>query len=121
MKRAMLLGVALLLSSAGLGAAVGPDRFEGRPVFREGFDRGYYVWSDGNEWHVRWTTQGRLLNFTGQVMAEGGKLNDLDRVDLEKESRVVRTGSRPVVVRGPRGRLHTERRATTAVVTREQD
>lgn len=121
MTRAMLLGIALLFSSAGLGAAVGPDRFEGRPVFREGFDRGYYVWSDGNEWHVRWTTQGKLLNFTGQVMAEGGKLSDLDRVDLEKESRVVRTGSRPVVVRGARGRLHTERRPTTAVVTREQD
>lgn len=121
MKRALLLGVALLLSSAGLGAAVDHDRFEGRPVFREGVDRGYYVWSDGNEWHVRWTTQGTLLNFTGQVIAEGGKLSDLDRVDLEKESRVVRTGSRPVVVRGPRGRLHTERRATTAVVTHEQD
>ncbi len=76
MKRAMLLGVTLLLSSAGLGAAVNQDKFEGRPVFREGVDRGYYVWSDGNQWHVRWTTQGKLLNFTGQVMAEGGKLRD---------------------------------------------
>lgn len=121
MKRALLLGVALLLSSAALGAAGADTRFEGRPVFREGVDRGYYVWSEGNEWHVRWTTQGKLLNFTGQVTAEGGKLSDLDRVDLEKESRVVRTGSRPVVVRGPRGRLHAERRPTTAVVTHEQD
>ena len=121
MTRAVLLGVALVHLSASLGAAVDPARFEGRPVFREGFDRGYYVWSDGREWHVRWTTPGRLLDFTGQVIADGGKLNDLDRVDLEKESRVVRTGSRPVVVRGPRGRLRTERRGTTAVVTREQD
>ena len=121
MKRAMLFGVALFLSAAGLGAVAGDARFEGRPEFRAGFDRGYYVWSDGNEWHVRWTTQGRALSFTGQVIAEGGKLTDLDRVDLERESRLVRTGSRPVLVRGPYGGAQMERRATTAVVTHEQD
>jgi len=122
MKRALMLGVLLLLSSTGI-AATGQDeaRFEGRPIFREGFDRGYYVWHEGNQWHVRWTTQGKLLNFTGQVIADGGKLSDLDRVDLERESKIVRTGSRRVVVRGPRGRLRTETRPTTAVVTREQD
>lgn len=121
MKRALLLGVTLLLSAAGLGAVAGDARFEGRPEFRAGFDRGYYVWSDGNQWHVRWTTQGKTQSFTGQVIADGGKLTDLDRVDLERESRLVRTGSHPVLVRGRYGAVHAERRATTAVVTHEQD
>lgn len=117
----LLLGVTLATSIAGLSASTPLTDFEGRPLFREGFDRGYFVWHEGDEWHVRWTTQGNLLLFTGQVIADGGDIRDLDRVDLEKESRLVRTGSRPVVVRGPRGRLRTTRRPTTAVVTREQD
>lgn len=122
MKRVtMLLGVMVMAAGAALSAGQDQARFEGRPVFREGFDRGYYVWHEGHEWHVRWTTQGRLRNFTGQVIADGGDLKDLERVDLERESKVVRTGSRPVVVRGPRGRLHTERRPVTAVVTRDLD
>lgn len=121
MRRAMLLGMVMVMTAAGVSASVDATRFEGRPIFREGFDRGYYVWHEGDQWHVRWTTKGAALDFTGQVIADGGKVTDLDRVDLEKESRVVRTGSRPVVVRGPRGRLRTERRPTTAVVTKEQD
>jgi hypothetical protein len=121
MRRALVLGAMLIVSAIGLTAQEDVARFEGRPIFREGFDRGYYVWHDGNEWHVRWTTNGRLLNFTGQVIADGGKITDLHRVDVERESKVVRTGSRRVAVRGPRGRVHTESRPTTAIVTKEQD
>ncbi|MEW6322092.1 MAG: hypothetical protein AB1635_13520 [Acidobacteriota bacterium] len=110
------------LASGGATVAAAPDaRFDGRPVFGEGFDLGYYIWRDGDEWHVRWTTRGRTHLFSGQVTAEGGDLEDLDRVDLERESRLVRTGSRPVLVRGPRGRLHYERRPTASVVTRAED
>lgn len=121
MRRTWFCGLVLIAATAGLAAQQDAARFDGRPIFREGFDRGYYVWHEGNEWHVRWTTQGKMLNFTGQVVADGGALSDLDRVDLERESKVVRTGSRRVVVRGPRGRLRTETRPTTAVVTKEQD
>lgn len=121
MRRSLLLLGFAIASSASLSASTPLSAFEGRPLFREGFDRGYFVWHEGDEWHVRWTTQGNLLLFTGQVIADGGNIRDLDRVDLEKESRLVRTGSRPVLVRGPRGRLRATRRPTTAVVTREQD
>ncbi|MGH9203080.1 MAG: hypothetical protein ACRD2A_17785 [Vicinamibacterales bacterium] len=117
----LLLGMTLAASVISLSASTPLSAFEGRPLFREGFDRGYFVWREGDEWHVRWTTQGNLLLFTGQVIADGGDIRDLDRVDLERESRLVRTGSRPVLVRGPRGRVRTARRPTTAVGTREQD
>ncbi|MGE0042127.1 MAG: hypothetical protein AB7H88_06835 [Vicinamibacterales bacterium] len=90
--------------------------FEGRPAFGAGLERGYYVWRDGDRWHVRWTTTGRPQTFSGTVVAAGGDIADLDRVDLEREARVVRTGSRPVLERGPRGRLHVEPRPTVAVV-----
>jgi hypothetical protein len=119
------MGVVMAVMLSGFSAMAAElrsdSRFEGRPVFREGFDRGYFVWRDGREWHVRWTTQGRALTFSGQVIAEGGEIDDVDRIDLERESRAVRTGSRPVLVRGPRGRLHYERRPTTAIVTRRED
>jgi len=121
MRRALFAALLVMTSSALAIAQQDSAKFEGRPLFREGFDRGYYVWHEGNEWHVRWTTQGKLLNFTGQVIADGGKLSNLNRVDVERESKIVRTGSRRVVVRGPRGRVHTESRPTTAVVTKEQD
>jgi hypothetical protein len=34
---------------------VAADRqaFEGKPSFKEGRDLGYYVWTDGDTWHVR--------------------------------------------------------------------
>lgn len=99
MKRALMLGLMIVVSTIGLIAQGDAARFEGRPIFREGFDRGYYIWHEGNEWHVRWTTNGRMLNFSGQVIADGGKLTDLDRVDLERESKIVRTGSRRVDLR----------------------
>ncbi len=59
--------------------------FEGRPAFAEGADLGYYLWKDGDNWHVRWTTRGQMRRFTGFVEATGGKLKSLKRIDVEKE------------------------------------
>ena len=56
--------------------------YTGRPTFRAGIDRSYFVWKDGDEWNVRWTTIGKMLRFTGSVIAEGGKLRSLDRIDV---------------------------------------
>lgn len=125
MTRATAIATVLLLVVTGVattsaGTAV-DARFDGRPVFSEGLDRGYFVWREGREWHVRWTTRGRMLTFSGTVVAEGGEIDDLDRVDLDRESRLVRGGSRPVLVRGPRGRVRYERRPTTTVATRSVD
>src|SRR5262245_40599343 len=86
-------------------ALTAADLYEGRPAFKEGSDRGYFVWRDGDRWHVRWTTRGEAHHFTGTVRATGGKLDNLKRIDLDEELRVIRPGAPPHVVRGPAGRV----------------
>ena len=57
--------------------------FDGRPEFAEGTDRAYYVWRDGDTWHVRWTTRGAMHRFTGSVLAEGGDIDSLEQGETE--------------------------------------
>jgi hypothetical protein len=97
------------------------DKFEGRPVFSEGTDLGYYIWKEGDKWKVRWTTKGALRRFTGSVVAEGGDLHDLKRIDLEEERRVLYPGRAPNVWVGPRGRTHVGGGRAPVVVERKQD
>ena len=101
-------------------AAAQEQMYAGRPSFKEGADRCYYVWNDGRDWHVRWTTRGRMLHFTGGVHAEEGELQSLKRVDLEVERRVIRPGG-TVVVRDRRGRPRAVAGRPAVVATREQD
>lgn len=107
-----------------VAAAAAPDdaaKFEGRPDFTPGSDRGYFVWREGNKWHVRWTTQGGTLRFTGNVQAVGGKLKGLKRIDVEKETAVIRRGAPPRVWVGPRGRTHVRGGAPPVVATTVED
>ena len=95
---------------------------EGRPEFKEGRELGYYVWADGDTWHIRWTTTGALRHFTGHVTADGGELKSLKRVDVEQERKIVRGGRAPHVVRGPHGRVRTVAPGRApVVVSRDQD
>jgi hypothetical protein len=121
-RRAVLAVVAaMVVAAVSLGAAE-KGMFEGRPEFKEGRELGYYVWVDGDTWHVRWTTMGGQRRFAGQVTGEGGDLKSLKRVDVEEESRLVRAGRAPRVVRGPRGRVRGVAPGRTAVVaTKEED
>ena len=80
-------------------------RFEGRPAFKEGSDRSYFVWRDGDSWHVRWTTMGTERTFTGSVRGVGGDIKDLKRIDVDAELKVIRPGRPARVVRGPAGRV----------------
>jgi hypothetical protein len=95
--------------------------FDGRPAFSEGSDLGYFVWRDGHNWHVRWTTKGVLRHFTGHVVAEGGDLKSFERIDVDVNKRVVATGRPSRVVVGPRGRKRVVPGRGTVVTTREQD
>jgi len=114
----------LLLAAAPFvfqAAAMDEDMFLGRPEFKEGRDLGYYVWREGDLWHVRWTTFGARRHFTGHVLALGGKIFDLNRIDVEVERKVIRPGLPPRVVRGPRGRAHVVRGRPPVVKTRAED
>src|SRR5262245_29063925 len=97
------------------------DVFNGRPVFAEGIDLGYYVWREGDEWNVRWTTKGQMRRFTGSVTAEGGELKSFKRIDVEEERRVLYPGRPSRVVIGPRGRAHVRGGRAPVVVERSQD
>jgi len=97
------------------------DIFDGKPTFAEGVDLGYYVWRDGDEWHVRWTTLGKMRSFTGSIVAEGGQLTSLKRIDVEHERRVLYPGRAPRVVYGPRGRPRVRGGRPPVTVSREQD
>lgn len=102
-------------------AALDEDMFLGRPEFKEGRDLGYYVWREGNLWHVRWTTYGARRHFTGHVLAMGGNILDLNRVDVDAERKVIRPGVPPRVVRGPRGRARVVGGRPPVVATRAED
>ena len=95
--------------------------YDGRPAFAEGTDLGYYVWKDGNRWHVRWTTKGVMRRFTGSVVADAGDLKSLKRIDVESESKVLYPGRVRRVAVGPRGRVHVRPGRGPVVVTKEQD
>jgi hypothetical protein len=97
------------------------DIYDGRPTFAEGTDLAYYVWHEGKTWKVRWTTMGRIRHFTGSVLAEGGKLKSLKRIDVETERRVVYPGRQPQIVYGPYGRPHAVGGRAPVVEEKKQD
>ena len=117
----IVLGVLSIAVMAPLFAAP-VNVFDGKPSFKEGESRSYYVWRDGNTWHLRWTTFGSMHRFSGTVVAEGGKIESLKKVDVETERRVIAPGRAPHYVRGPRGRVVGVAGGRAPIVeTREQD
>ena len=111
----MLFG--MVMTAAATMQAQALAQYQGRPAFEEGGGRGYFVWRDGDTWHVRWTTQGPSHQFTGTVQAAGGTIESLKRVDLDEELRVVRPGAPAHFVRGPFNRLRGVAPGRPAVVT----
>lgn len=95
--------------------------FDGKPTFAEGTALGYFVWREGDAWHVRWTTKGKMRQFSGTVVSEGGKLKSFKRIDVESERRVLYPGRAPQVVYGPRGRPHVRGGRAPVVIERTQD
>lgn len=116
---ALLLCASLVVPSS-TARAQGPE-FDGRPVFSEGVDLGYYLWKDGDTWRLRWTTKGNMRHFAGAVTAEGGNLKSLHRVDVETERRVLYPRRPGRVFVGPRGHIRTTGGRAPVVVSRDQD
>jgi hypothetical protein len=117
----VVLALSVFALAAAPAALAQAELFDGRPTFSEGAELGYYIWREGDTWHVRWTTKGVKRRFTGLVVAEGGELKSLKRIDVESESRIVYPGRAPRVAVGPRGRVYTRGGRPPVVATREQD
>ena len=120
-KRRMLFLLFVLVLAISPCVFAQGEMFEGRPIFAEGTDLGYYLWRDGATWHVRWTTRGQMRRFSGSVESIGGKLKSLKRIDVETERKVLYPGRAPHVWVGPRGRVHARGGRAPVVVEREQD
>ena len=121
LRRYNIVSICIALLAFSPSALAQPDMFEGRPAFSEGAELGYYVWKEGDTWKVRWTTMGPQRKFTGSVVATGGELHDLKRIDVEEERRVLYPGRAPHVWVGPRGRTHVGGGRAPVVVERKQD
>ena len=117
----LVLSLLLLLGTGTAAAIEKASALDGEPSFSEGYDAGYFVWKDGDTWKVRWTTKGLQRHFTGNVIADSGKLKSLKRIDVEKTSKVIRRGRPARVVRGPRGGTRVRRGRRTVVATKTQD
>ena len=113
----------LVISILGVSPSAMPQTgmFDGKPTFAEGTAFGYFIWREGDTWHVRWTTKGLMRQFSGTVVAEGGKLKSFKRIDVESERRVLYPGRAPHVVYGPRGRAHVRGGRPPVVAERTQD
>lgn len=116
---ALLLGASVIAPGASTQTPVAS--FDGKPVFSEGADLGYYIWKEDDTWRGRWTTKGAMRHFAGAVTAEGGKLKSRKRVDVETERRVLSPGRPGHLYVGPRGHLHSTPGRAPVVVSRDQD
>jgi hypothetical protein len=117
----LVMFTTLCLMAFSPSALAQSDMFDGRPAFSEGTELGYYIWKEGDKWKLRWTTMGPQRKFSGSVVATGGELHDLKRIDVEEERRVLYPGRAPSVWVGPHGRTHVGGGRAPVVVERKQD
>jgi hypothetical protein len=81
-------GAAVLLASvAATPALAWPDRLNGRPEqFEVGGGSAYYIWTEGNDFHLATTGPGPERHFRA-VLHTDGEFEDVDQVRLEEGDR----------------------------------
>ncbi|MDR7542985.1 MAG: hypothetical protein QN120_01895 [Armatimonadota bacterium] len=62
-----------------------PPHHRGQPPF---FGFGYYIWHDGDEWHIRW--QGRGWGRLSGLVSTDGRFHEVGRVRLEGDDLLAR-------------------------------
>jgi len=65
-----------ILSSVALGL---PDITTSKPH--------YFVWHDGDSWHIRWCSPEKKMRFSGTIKAINGSMELMRRVNLEKKDK----------------------------------
>ena len=114
----LMLGTLICLSGLIPVKAAPVSAFEGKPAFAEGEGRGYYVWRDGNTWHLRWTTFGATHQFTGSVIAEGGKIESLKlaRTELNRQLEAATHPARKIQLSNAISEIDRQIAAVTAAI-----
>lgn len=73
--------LALLCLCGSLAHAQTPVSLAGRPTFSQNDVPAYYIWRDGDHWHVRWSSFSWARNFAGSILADSSSLTNLRKVD----------------------------------------
>ncbi len=96
----------LLISMLGILPSVKAqaDMFDGKPTFAQGTDLGYFIWREGDTWHIRWITKEKMRKFSGSIASDGGKLKSLKRIDVDSERVVLYVAKIPRVEIGLDGK-----------------
>lgn len=95
--------------------------YDGRPAFSRSLDLGYYVWREGDKWHVRWTTKNRGNTFAGSVTAMGGKLKSLRQIDVAAEWKILNPGGRLLTISVDPGASRGVRSGLPVFSSRDRD
>lgn len=61
---------AVLVAAPAAVAKESKEVWKGQPEFHKGESRGYFIWNDGEGWHVRWLSKGAKHTFSGRVTTD---------------------------------------------------
>lgn len=57
--------------------------FIGEPTYEKTKDLGYFIWKDvSGTWHIEWSHDGKIHNFSGNIVAMGGNLKVISNKQL---------------------------------------
>lgn len=94
-----LFGVFLMAALSAMPGAVAGDHrkdpWQGQPELTKGENKGYFVWSDGDGWHVRWMSRGKTHNFSGSVTADVA-ITSFDPVSRDAKDYIKQEGDRAI-------------------------
>ncbi|MCD4783814.1 MAG: hypothetical protein K8T10_08325 [Candidatus Eremiobacteraeota bacterium] len=100
MKKCTIIVTVILISIALLvGIAHSwPSAVKGRPPFKIGKSRGYFVWNDRASWNVYVTTKEKLHVFTGTI-ATDGKISVIRQIEMETGDYISKIGDNKIQFR----------------------
>ncbi len=87
-----LLGLLVALPARAQSGLPWPNETRGAPFFEPGKALGYFIWTDDETVHVRWTTKGATRRFSGRMTTDGQVL-EFRRTRIESGDLVRRVGN----------------------------
>jgi hypothetical protein len=96
-RAAVLALCAALLVAAPLASANDhrKDPWQGKPEIDKGETRGYFVWSDGSGWHVRWMSRGKKHTYSGSVTSDAA-LSGFEAVSKDSKDFIKQEGDKTI-------------------------